>query len=282
MSFLSNFSLRNDDNSSNKARTIIGGLVHAGLHGAPVVLSVLYLNVFSGSSELSLGLVFILSGVLAALAIFRIFGGLGGRPEGENTIALRNLLSTLLLAAVFSALGQNDVDGRELDRDILLLVVGLTCLARLGDVLANKLDPWSEDDENKDRDFGSRQLLTWGLIVSSLVGLLFYKREENTTALSFNDIREGLLIGAIIVLGVHLLLNPMNKAWKKCHPDTQMIPFTRNPLIRHLTTSTGISFLAYALGYGVARDEKYTHLLSSLCLYIIADVTGRGVDVVAL
>jgi hypothetical protein len=282
MSFLSKFSGRNGDNSISKARTIIGGIVHASLHGAAAVLSVLYLHVFSGSSEFSLGLVFVLSGVLTALASFRFFGGLGGRPEGINTIALRNLLSTVLLAAFFAALGQNDVDNRALNRDILLLVVGLTCLAKLGDVLANKLDPWAEDDENKDIEFGSRQLLTWLLIGSSLVGLLFYKSDENTTALSFNDIREGLLIGAISVLGMHLILNPLNMAWEKCHPDTQMIPLTRNPLIRHLTTSTGISFLAYALGYGVARDEKYTHLLSSLCLYIIADVTGRGVDVVAL
>ena len=283
MTFLSVLSLREEENSSSKGRTMFGGVAHAALHGVPFILSMTGLHVFSGSSEFSLGLIFVLSGLLALLGAARFIMGFMGSPEGKNTRTVRNLLSTVLLAAVFAALGQNDVDGRALDRDALAYgVVLLTCVAKLGDVLANKVDALIEDDESKDKDFVNRQRLTWVLILLSLGALVSHKAAENTSALSFDNDRAGLSIGAIIVLGVHLLLNPLNWLYIKLRPDSQMIPLTRNPLIRHLTTSTGISFLAYVLGHVVASDEKYIWLLSSLSLYIIADATGRGRDVVAL
>ena len=280
-SFLSFLSLRDEEKSSSKPRTFIGGGIHAVLHGIPAVLSVLSLHVISNASEFSLGVVFLLSTVLSLMGFLRVLRANDGKLEGDITRALRNFLSAGLIAAAFVFLGQSDASNSTLNRDSLIAVIVLTCVGKFGDVFANKEDVLREDLQSSDKYFLARQIVTYVLIVLSTIALVVYKVIENTDGMG-SSTHQGLLIGAFIVLGVHLLLNPLNMLYKCYRPDTQMIPLTRNPLIRHLTTSTGISFLAYALGYGVARDEKYTHLFSSLCLYIIADVTGRGVDVVAL
>lgn len=282
MTFLSFLSLRDEENSSSRFRTLVGGVAHAGLHGVPAVLSVVSLHLISKASEFSLGLVFVLSVVLSLMGVLRVISANNGKLEGDITRSLRNILSAGLLASTFVFLGQADASSSIMDRSALMVIVVFTCLGKLGDVLANKEDALVEDDESRDKYFLVRQIVTYVLIASSLVGLVVYKASENTSALSFDNDRDGLLIGAFIVFGVHLILNPANMLYKLIRPDTQMIPLTRNPLIRHLATSTGIAFLAYALGYGVAKDEKYTSLLLSLIGYLLADATGRGMDVVAL
>ena len=280
-SFLSFLSLRDEEISSSRVRTLIGGVAHAVLHGVPAVLSVLSLHVISNASEFSLGVVLLLSTVLSLMGVLRVLRANDGKLEGDITRSLRNLLSTGLLAAAFVFLGQSDASNSTLNRDSLITVIVLTCLGKFGDVFANKEDVLREDLESRDKYFLARQIVTYVLIVLSTTALVVYKVIENTDGMG-SSAHQGYLIGAFIVLGVHLLLNPLNMLYKCIRPDTQMIPLTRNPLIRHLTTSTGISFLAYALGYGVASDEKYVYLLSSLIGYLLADATGRGMDVVAL
>jgi hypothetical protein len=280
-SFLSFLSLRDEEKSSSKPRTFIGGGIHAVLHGIPAVLSVLSLHVISNASEFSLGVVFLLSTVLSLMGFLRVLRANDGKLEGDITRALRNFLSAGLIAAAFVFLGQSDASNSTLNRDSLIAVIVLTCVGKFGDVFANKEDVLREDLQSSDKYFLARQIVTYVLIVLSTIALVVYKVIENTDGMG-SSTHQGLLIGAFIVLGVHLLLNPLNMLYKCYRPDTQMIPLTRNPLIRHLTTSTGISFLAYALGYGVARDEKYVYLLSSLIGYLLADATGRGMDVVAL
>lgn len=239
------------------------------------------LHVISNASEPSLGIVFFLSGVLAFMAARRAYRGFNSKVETDSTRLLRNLLSTGLLAAAFVLLGQSDASNSTLDRDALITVIVLTCAAKLGDVLANKVDVLREDEERGVQYFQARQIVTYVLIIASLVALVVYKASENTNALGFDHIREGVLIGAFSVFGVHLLI-PLGNLIVNRFSTLDYIAFTRLPLIRHLATSTGISFLAYALGYGVGSDEDYMFLLLSLIGYILADVTGRGMDVVAL
>lgn len=282
MTIFTYLSLRDDENSNPKYRTIAGGIVHAGLHGVPFVLSMTGLRVISNASEPSLGVVFFLSGVLAFMAARRAYRGYNkSKVETDSTRLLRNLLSTGLLAAAFVFLGQSDASNSTLNRDSLIAVIVLTCLAKLGDVFANKEDVWREDSESRAEYFLVRQNVTYVLIVLSTIALGGYKGSENTNALSFDHIREGVLIGAFSVFGVHLMIPLGNMIITQCS-TLNWIAFTRIPLFRHLATSTGISFLAYALGYGVGKDEEYIYLLLSLIGYLLADAVGRGMDVVAL
>ena len=100
-SFLSFLSLRDEEISSSRFRTFIGGGLHAVLHGVPAVLSVLSLHLISKASEFSLGLVFLLSTVLSLMGFLRVLRANDGKLEGDITRALRNFLSAGLIAATF-------------------------------------------------------------------------------------------------------------------------------------------------------------------------------------
>lgn len=271
-------SLRDDNPSGFINRGRIGGLIHLSVYAVVFILSITDLHVMSGSSELSLGLVFLLSGLLGALALARVIMS----KEGENTRAIRNLLSSLLLLSSFAALGEHDTAARNLTRSALGWVVALVSVGRIGDVLANKVDPDSEDNENEDPDFVQRQIITYVLIAVSLASLITYKVQENDAALDFTSVREGSNLMAVILISVHLLLNPLNMLYNVLMPNRPMIPLTRSPYARHLVASSVISLLAYSLGCSTSGAGKWIWLLSSAGIYVVADTSGRGIDSVAL
>jgi len=284
----------------------IGGIIHSGVYAAVIGLLLNDLSLYGSSSEnISLILLFAMSLILLASGLVR----LAKSTEGTVTRFGRNLLSSMALLLSFLALGRSDAHSEPLDRNALGWLIGLIVAGRVGDVLVNKKEADEADCEKPENaaPFMWRRLLTWTLIAASLGFVIAHKVNENTATLDFTSDREGVNLSAIILISVHLLLDPLNmlitcsdsmsnnvidmitcrrckggRINSECESERGMLlPLNRSPFYRHIVASSVISLLGYSLGCSIGVSD-FVSLATGAAMYFVADVTGRGLDVVAL